>query len=122
MPQDWQCVWNGDGSFTMPNDDDWTFEAKDKTLDIATLIQRDFGSGLLVRLRQGGERILLAKHEHHSTIKNCLQELGIPPWERCRLPLLFTVAGECLAVGDILLSARFAGFCESCGIRFKRTV
>jgi len=46
-----------------------------------------------VRFRQGGERILLRGHHH--TLKNLLQEWGVPPWQRDRLPLVF--AGEVLA-------------------------
>jgi len=46
--------------------------------------------------------------------------LGVPPWERSRLPVLLTVSGECLAVGDVLLSARFEAFCESNSVRFLR--
>ncbi len=122
IPEDWQCIWNGDGSFTMPNGDCWGFESSDQPTSIASLTHDALGGDLLVSLRKGGENIQLANREHHSSVKNCLLELGVPPWERRRLPLLFASTGECLAVGDILLSARFAAFCESCGIRFSRIV
>ncbi len=122
MPNGWQYDWDGNGSFTMPNGNRWGFESDAKTPAITSLIKINFDGDLLITLRQGGERILLANREHHSTLKNCLQELGIPPWERSRLPVVFNAVGECLAFGDILLSARFATFCESNGVRFKRTV
>ena len=122
MPEDWQCFWNGDSSFTMPNGDCWGFESRDPPTSIASLVQNAFGSNLSVSLRKGGENIRLANREHHSSVKNCLQELGIPPWERRRLPLLFTAAGECLAVGDVLLSARFEALCQSYDIRFRHIV
>jgi len=122
MPENWQCLWNGIGSFTMPNGDCWAFESSENLADITALIHGTLGGDLSVCLRKGGENILLANREHHSSVKNCLQELGVPPWERRQMPLLSTASGECLAVGDVLLSARFGAFCESSGIRFKRIV
>ena len=76
----------------------------------------------MVTLRNGGEKILLENREHHSLVKNCLQELGVPPWERRKLPLISTSSGECLAMGDVIASARFKAFCESRQIRFSRRV
>jgi len=122
MPEDWQCLWNGDDSFTMPNGDCWGFESRDPSTSIASLVHTAFGDNLSVSLRKGGENIRLANRDHHSSVKNCLQELGVPPWERRRLPLLFTAAGECLAVGDVLLSARFEALCQSYDIRFRHIV
>ncbi len=42
-----------------------------------------------VRLRHGAERIRLDDKRPTRTLKNLLQEQGIPPWQRDRLPLLF---------------------------------
>jgi len=54
---------------------------------------------LTVRLRQGGETCQLAGRRHHHKLKKLLQEAGIPPWERGRLPLVY--AGDDLAaIGD----------------------
>jgi tRNA(Ile)-lysidine synthase len=122
MPQDWQCDWNGAEAFSMPNGDQWGFEMTGNICFAAEPIQRHFGGNLLIRLRQGGEKILLENREHHSLLKNCLQELGIPPWERRRLPLLYTANGECLAMGDVLASSRFKAFCELHKMRFLRRV
>jgi len=47
-----------------------------------------------VRLRHGAERIRLDDKRPTRTLKNLLQEQGIPPWQRDRLPLLF--CGEML--------------------------
>jgi tRNA(Ile)-lysidine synthase len=47
-----------------------------------------------VRLRHGAERIRLDDKRPTRTLKNLLQEQGIPPWQRDRLPLLF--CGETL--------------------------
>ena len=48
-----------------------------------------------VRLRRGAERIRLYNKRPTRPLKNLLQEHGIPPWQRDRLPLLF--CGETLA-------------------------
>lgn len=42
-----------------------------------------------VRLRRGAERIRIDDKRPTRTLKNLLQEQGVPPWQRDRLPLLF---------------------------------
>jgi tRNA(Ile)-lysidine synthase len=60
-------------------------------------------AGLSVRPRAGGEEIQLAGQTHTRKLKKLLQEEGIVPWMRERLPLLY--AGDRLvAVGDLWLS------------------
>ncbi|MFQ5487832.1 MAG: tRNA lysidine(34) synthetase TilS [Gammaproteobacteria bacterium] len=54
---------------------------------------------LTVRFRQGGERCAMDDGHHHS-LKKLLQEHGIPPWERERLPLIY-VGDELAAVAGI---------------------
>lgn len=54
---------------------------------------------LSVGLRQGGETCRLPGRAHHHKLKKLLQEAGIPPWERKRLPLVY-VNGELAAIGD----------------------
>lgn len=46
---------------------------------------------LLVRLRRGGERFRPLGRAHSQELKKLLQEAGIPPWERARLPLIYQV-------------------------------
>lgn len=48
-----------------------------------------------IRLRQGGERLRPDCLRPTRSLKNLLQEAGMPPWQRQRLPLLFS--GENLA-------------------------
>ncbi len=47
-----------------------------------------FTEPVSVAFRQGGERIKLPGRKHRHKIKKLLQELGVPPWLRGRLPLL----------------------------------
>lgn len=42
-----------------------------------------------IRLRQGGERLHPDCRRPTRTLKNLLQEAGVPPWQRQRLPLLY---------------------------------
>ncbi len=46
-------------------------------------------TNLSVRFRQGGEKVWCKQRKQHVALKNLLQEKGIPPWERARIPLLF---------------------------------
>jgi tRNA(Ile)-lysidine synthase len=56
-------------------------------------------SRVIVGLRQGGEVCRLPGRAHHHKLKKLLQEAGIPPWERNRLPLVY-VNGDLAAIGD----------------------
>jgi tRNA(Ile)-lysidine synthase len=42
-----------------------------------------------VRLRKGGERLQPDARRPRRTLKNLLQERGIPPWQRARWPVLY---------------------------------
>jgi len=65
------------------------------------------GVPLTVRLRRGGETCQLAGHAHHQKLKKLLQEAGVPPWERERVPLIYA-DGELAAIGDRWVCAPFA--------------
>lgn len=56
-------------------------------------------SPIIVGLRQGGEICRLPGRAHHHKLKKLLQEAGIPPWERNRLPLVY-INGDLAAIGD----------------------
>ena len=47
------------------------------------------GGTLTIRTRQGGERMRLDAKRPRRTLKNLLQEAGVRPWLRDRMPLLF---------------------------------
>lgn len=82
------------------------------------VLPADTGAGLAVPLplpdddvhvafRAGGERLCVRAGAGHRPLKKVLQELGIPPWLRARLPLLH-VNGQLLAVADTVLDAESA--------------
>ena len=74
-----------------------------------------------MRARRGGERLVLPGRDHHTTLKHALQDLGVPPWERRRLPLLFAPDGELLAAGDLVVSASLHAWLQarSVGLRMQ---
>ena len=51
--------------------------------------ERLAGATLTVGFRRGGERFRPAGRHHGQELKKLLQDAGIPPWERDRLPLLY---------------------------------
>lgn len=56
----------------------------------------DPGTALIVSYRSGGE--LVATECGHRSLKKLMQERGIPPWERHRVPLLRQLDGIVVAV------------------------
>ena len=64
-------------------------------------------SGLRVRLRRGGESLLLPGRHHHHALKKLLQAEGLSPWLRARLPLLY-VDENLAAVADRWVCAPYA--------------
>ena len=62
--------------------------------------------GLEIRYRRGGEEIALPGQAHRHKLKKLLQDEGVVPWMRERVPLLY--AGERLAaVADLWVAAEF---------------
>jgi tRNA(Ile)-lysidine synthase len=61
---------------------------------------------LSVRLRSGGERLQPDPGRPRRTLKNLFQEAGVPPWERERLPLLFS-GDDLVWVPGVGIDARF---------------
>jgi len=62
-----------------------------------------FSDGLAIRPRVGGEEFQLQGQSHTRKLKKLLQEAGVVPWMRDRLPLVYS--GERLvAVGDLWLA------------------
>lgn len=57
-----------------------------------------------VRFRRGGESLRLHGGAHTRELRDLLQEAGIPPWQRSRMPLMFDADGALLAVADLWIS------------------
>lgn len=66
-----------------------------------------FDGRLRVRLRQGGETLRLPGRKHHHVLKKLLQDQGVAPWLRPRLPVFY--AGDKLAaIADLWVDADYA--------------
>ena len=61
----------------------------------------DHFAGLRVKTREGGERSHPWFRDHSRLLKKLLQEQLLEPWWRDRVPLIYSPAGELLAVGDL---------------------
>jgi tRNA(Ile)-lysidine synthase len=96
LPTDWRCEWDGSAPIALPDGDSLQLEGASS-----------FDAPLIVHTRQGGERITLPARAHSHALKQALQDFGVPPWERERLPLLSDRGGELLAAGDLMYSAPF---------------
>jgi tRNA(Ile)-lysidine synthase len=60
-------------------------------------------SGLEIRYRQGGEEIKLSGQSHTKKLKKLLQDEGVVPWMRERLPLVYS-GDDLVAVADLWLA------------------
>lgn len=60
--------------------------------------------GLRIAPREGGEEIRLNSQSPTRKLKKLLQEEGVVPWMRDRLPLVYS-GGDLLAVGDLWMAA-----------------
>ncbi|MDH5785435.1 MAG: tRNA lysidine(34) synthetase TilS [Chromatiales bacterium] len=82
-------------------------------------IQADFLSGsVTVRWRRGGERIELAGRTGHHSLKKLCQEVGLPPWERERRPLIY-IDGVLAQVAGLWTDSRFRCDENGVGISFE---
>jgi tRNA(Ile)-lysidine synthase len=69
-----------------------------------------------IRFRQGGERCQLPKRGGEHSLKNIFQEMGIVPWMRERIPLIY-IHERLAAVGDLLVCEAFIGGEKEQGMR-----
>ena len=63
-----------------------------------------------VRVRRGGERLQPDCRRPHRSLKTLLQDSGVPPWERMRMPLLYSGENLVAATGvgvDCAFQAKF---------------
>lgn len=105
LPAGWRVDWDGASPLQLPTADRLQLLAGSGATSIES--PPVFEHSIVAHSRQGGERIVLPGREHSHTLKHVLQDLGVPPWVRERLPLLSSNAGELLAIGDIAYSSGF---------------
>jgi len=72
-----------------------------------------------VRYRRGGETCRIARRGATHSLKNLLQEAGVPPWERGRIPLIY-VDEQLAAVTGYWVCAPFHADEDDEGLVFER--
>jgi tRNA(Ile)-lysidine synthase len=102
---DWRVEWRGEDEVHLGCGRGEVKFEKAKGRGIAPALRT--GSAWYFMPRNGGERIRLDKSRPTRTLKNLLQEHGIPAWQRERMPLLFH-AGRLVWVPGIGISAEYA--------------
>ena len=102
LPAHWSQSWNGATPLHLPTGD-----------RLELIGTPGFDQPVRVHARQGGERILLPRRGHSHALKHVLQDQGMPPWQRTRLPLLSSSDGELLAAGDTIVSASLAEWLDA---------
>ena len=73
---------------------------------------------LSVRPRRGGERLQALGRAHGVSVKQLLQEAGMPPWQRAQLPLIW-VGEHLVAVADLAVAADAAAGPDEAGLVFE---
>ena len=113
LPRGYQAHWDGRAPLLLPTGG---------TLELAPVSNDPALPGawpVTVRARQGGERIVLAGRTHSHALKNVLQQRGVPPWRRERMPLLCSSDGTVLAAGDVVVSAALERELAGAGVRLR---
>jgi tRNA(Ile)-lysidine synthase len=92
--EDWSRDWTGATPLSLPAG--FGSLALDPAVALPTM---------RVGARRGGERLQQAGARRE--LRTLLQDLGVPPWVRARLPLLWSAEGELLAAADLALAPGF---------------
>lgn len=71
-----------------------------------------------VRYRHGGELCRPTPRAHLRPLKKLLQERGVPPWRRARLPLIY-IDDQLAAVADLWVCAPFHATGDEEGLRIE---
>lgn len=108
LPPDWTSLWDGRTPLALPGGGRLLLTGA-----------AGFDEDVIVHPRRGGERIVLPGRAHSHALKHVLQERGVPPWERSRLPLLSAPDGEVLAAADRAYAARFEAWLHERGARLE---
>jgi len=108
VPAGWATEWDGRRPLALPGGGRLSLEGADA-----------FDRPLRVHLRQGGERMRLPGRGHSHVLKHLLQDAGIPPWLRSRMPLLSDADGRLLAAGDGLVAAPLHDWLAARGARLR---
>jgi tRNA(Ile)-lysidine synthase len=112
-PADWSVAWEGESELRLPAGlGRLMFDAG---LGAGVSARRLQQGRVTIHARRGGERIKLATDRPSRTLKNLLQEAGVPQWRRTYLPLLYCDEQPAWVPG-IGIDIRFAAGAREPGI------
>jgi len=84
----WHLVWQGEEQLPIPELGGTLRFARRRGAGIS--LQKINEQPVTIRLRQGGERLRTDCNRPRRSLKNLLREASLPPWQRQRLPLIFS--------------------------------
>jgi tRNA(Ile)-lysidine synthase len=73
---------------------------------------------LAVRWRRGSERLVPVGGSHHRELRLLFQELGVPPWQRARLPLVYA-GDQLLLVPGLVADRDWAKVCPDFRVEWR---
>lgn len=113
LPKGYHAQWDGTTPHLLPTGERLRLVPEDGAGGAVAAL----APACIVHARAGGERIVLPGRRHSHALKHVLQDLGVPPWLRARLPLLSSADGSLLAVGDLVRSAALDARLQASGQR-----
>lgn len=112
-PGGWEAEWDPGTPLPIPGTT-WCLRAR-AGVGAGLSTVRLAGRPLRVRFRRGGESCRLPGRAHRHKVKKLLQEAGVPPSERARLPFLY-VDDELAAIGDRFVCEPYAARAGESGL------
>lgn len=79
--------WRGERALALPELDGVLAMTPSRGRGVS--LERLRGGAVTIRVRRGGERLQPDRRRPRRSLKNLLQETGIPPWQRERISLIF---------------------------------
>ncbi|GAA4866677.1 tRNA lysidine(34) synthetase TilS [Luteimonas vadosa] len=110
LPPTWRVPWDGRTPLHLPGGGALRLEPTDAG---------GFDEPIQVHARQGGESIRLPGRAHRHALKQVLQDMDLPPWQRKQMPLVSDGQGVLLAAGDIALSEDFDRWLQARGAKLR---
>ncbi len=86
-PQPWSLQWNGENPVQLPYAQGWIHVTRTKGRGLRA---RALEKLLHFANRGGGEKLQLHPRQPRKTLTHLYQTAAVPPWERARMPLLFS--------------------------------
>jgi tRNA(Ile)-lysidine synthase len=115
-PSGFRRAWPGDAEWRLPELDGVLRFVATRGEGIAA--EHVAPGAVEIRGREGGERLRPVPGGPSRTLKNLLQEAGMPPWERLRVPLVYC-RGSLACVPGVGVDARWAAASGAPGVRVE---